>query len=70
MHLYAPDLTLREARERYFEINNFKNGGYEDAWVKLRLWRIPFAFPNTDGRRRAVRFHDLHHILTEYPTTW
>jgi hypothetical protein len=38
--------------------------------VVLRLWRIPLAFPNTEGRRRAVRFHDLHHVLTEYPTTW
>jgi hypothetical protein len=38
--------------------------------VKVKLWRIPIAFPNTDGRRQAVRFHDLHHVLTEYPTTW
>jgi ubiquinone biosynthesis protein Coq4 len=29
-----------------------------------------FAFPNTAARVRAVRFHDLHHVLTEYDTTW
>jgi hypothetical protein len=38
--------------------------------VRLKLWRIPLAFPNTEGRRRVVRFHDLHHVLTEYPTNW
>lgn len=38
--------------------------------MKVKLGRIPLAFPNTEGRRRAVRFHDVHHVLTEYPTTW
>lgn len=68
---FAPGLTLGEARARLFALGGLgEGGGYEDAWVKLRFWRIPFAFPNTAGRRRAVRFHDLHHVLTEYPTTW
>jgi hypothetical protein len=68
---FAPGLTLGEARARLFALGGLgDDGGYDDAWVKLKLWRIPFAFPNTDGRRRAVRFHDLHHVLTEYPTTW
>ena len=68
---FAPGLTLGEARARLFALGGLgDDGGYGDAWVKLRLWRIPLAFPNTEGRRQAVRFHDLHHVLTEYPTTW
>ncbi|MDT7690122.1 MAG: hypothetical protein QOE46_2881 [Acidobacteriota bacterium] len=68
---FAPELTLGEARSRLFALGNLGvNGGYDEAWVKLKLGRIPLAFPNTEGRRRAVRFHDLHHVLTEYPTTW
>ncbi len=68
---FEPGLTLGEARARLFALGGLgEDGGYGDAWVKLRLWRIPLAFPNTKGRRRAVRFHDLHHILTGYPTTW
>jgi hypothetical protein len=68
---FAPGLTLGEARARLFATGGLgDDGGYGDAWVRLKLWRIPFAFPNTTGRRRAVRFHDLHHVLTEYPTTW
>ena len=68
---FASGLTLGEARSRMFAIGGLgDDGGYNDAWVKVKLWRIPIAFPNTDGRRQAVRFHDLHHVLTEYPTTW
>jgi hypothetical protein len=70
MMLYDPELTLREARSRYFEINNFKDGGYDERWVKMKAGPIPIAFPNTKARLRAVKFHDLHHVLTEYPTTW
>jgi hypothetical protein len=68
---FAPELTLGEARARLFALGGLgEDGGYGDAWVRLKMWRIPFAFPNTAGRRRAVKFHDLHHVLTEYPTTW
>jgi hypothetical protein len=68
--IYDPELTLREARTLYFEINNFKDGGYGEAWVKMKAGPFPIWFPNTKARVRAVKYHDLHHVLTEYPTTW
>jgi hypothetical protein len=67
---YSPELTLREARERYFEINNFPGGGYDERWVKMKAGPLPIWFPNIPARHLAVRFHDLHHVLTEYETTW
>ena len=68
---YAPGLTLGEARRLYFELNGFgEDGGYEERWIKVKVWRLPVWLPNTKGRRKAVRLHDLHHIVTEYPTTW
>ena len=69
--IYNPEITLRDAREQYFRLNGFgADGGYEERWIKVKVWRVPVWLPNTEGRRRAVRLHDLHHILTEYPTTW
>ena len=69
--IYSPEMTLRDARARYFELNGFgADGGYEERWIKVKVWRVPVWLPNTEGRRKAVRLHDLHHILTEYPTTW
>ncbi len=68
---YPPDMTLREARALYFRLNNFgADGGYSERWIKVKVWRLPIWLPNTEGRCEAVKLHDLHHVLTEYPTTW
>jgi len=67
--LYADDMTMREARARYFDVNGFgEDGGYNDAWVDFELGPLPLPFPNTPGRIKAVKFHDLHHVLTGYET--
>jgi hypothetical protein len=69
--IYSPKITLGEARAEYFRLNNFgEDGGYKERWIKTNIWRIPIRLPNTEGRRKAVKLHDLHHVLTEYPTTW
>ncbi|MBS2030081.1 MAG: hypothetical protein JST54_19420 [Deltaproteobacteria bacterium] len=66
---YAPESTMRQARARYFEVNHFgDDGGYGSAWVDFKLGSIPFPFPNTPARVKAVRFHDLHHVITAYDT--
>ncbi len=66
---YEPELSLREARRRYFQANGFPpDGGYEADWVSFKIGPIPIAFPNTAGRKRAVPFHDLHHVATGYDT--
>src|SRR5258708_31947833 len=69
MAYYSPELTMRDARAEYFDRNNFKDGGYNDKWVSLKIGPIPFGFPNTKARVRPVKLHDLHHVLTEYETT-
>lgn len=69
--LYASDLTLRDARTTFFRLSDFPpDGGYDDRWIKVKYLRFPVWLPNVENRRRAVPLHDLHHILTEYPTTW
>jgi len=66
---YDPEMTMRAARAQYFDVNHFgESGGYDDAWVDFKLGPVPFPFPNTAGRIRAVKVHDLHHILTAYDT--
>ncbi|WP_437484907.1 hypothetical protein WME75_46165 [Sorangium sp. So ce1014] len=66
---YDEGLTMREARALYFDVNRFgADGGYGDAWVDFKLGPLPVPFPNTRARVRAVRYHDLHHVLTGYDT--
>ena len=68
---YDDATTLFDARNQYFLANDLgQDGGYDEAWVKLKLGKLPFAFPNVPARRRAVRVHDLHHLLTGYDTDW
>jgi hypothetical protein len=66
---YDDALTLREARALYFRENGFgEDGGYAERWVRVKLGPVPLAFPNTQARVRAVRYHDLHHVVTGYAT--
>ena len=67
---YDPALSLREARGRYFAANGLGEGGYEDKWVRFVVGPLHFAIPNTAERVRAVRYHDLHHVVTGYTTDW
>lgn len=68
---YDPALTMREARAQYFAANQFgPDGGYSDPWVNFKLGPVPLPFPNSASRVRALRFHDMHHILTGYDTNF
>jgi hypothetical protein len=69
MTSYDGTLSLRDARKRYFRDNAFgDDGGYAKKWVKVQLGPLPLAFPNSAARVRAVRYHDLHHVVTGYAT--
>jgi hypothetical protein len=66
---YDASLTMRAARAVYFRANGFgESGGYDDPWVSFKLGPVPVSFPNTPGWVSAVRYHDLHHVLTGYDT--
>lgn len=64
---YSERDTLRAARALYFERYGFGDGGYDAKWVALNsIGPIPVGFPNSAARVRAVKLHDLHHVLTGY----
>jgi hypothetical protein len=68
---YPAGATLREARAQYFLRAGFDERSYEERWVRIAVLGLPLVrFPNTAGRVRAVKRHDLHHVLTGYDTSW
>ncbi len=68
---YDSTSTMAAARDRYFAVNGFgADGGYNDAWANFELGSMPFPFPNTAARVRALRYHDLHHVLTGFDTNF
>ena len=72
MPCYSDDSKVRNARAQYFLQAGFAtDGGYGDRWVRLKVRGLTvFAFPNTAARVRSVKLHDIHHIVTEYDTSW
>lgn len=60
-------VAMREAKRATFARFGIpEDGGDSEAWVDFKLGPLPMPFPNTDARRRAVKLHDLHHVLTGY----
>ncbi len=68
--VYPNHLTIHAALQTYFAKYHFADGGYNDAYFKIKLGPVFIPLPNTKARVAAVKFHDIHHILTEYPATW
>jgi len=68
---YSSTLTLGEALDIFFEKHNLgEEGGLNSNWAYLdfKWFRIPF--PNPESRKKALIFHDIHHIVTGYESDW
>lgn len=60
---------LREAAAQHLSDERLApDAGADDRWVKTKIGPIPFAYPNTKGRKKLVQAHDLHHLLAGYHT--
>ena len=70
MNVYDDALSLGAARAQYFARSGFDESSYVDRWVRLQAGPLRLWLPNTAARVRAVRLHDLHHVVTGYDTSW
>ena len=71
MSAYNPSITLRQALDIFFAKHNLgEEGGLNSNWAYLdfKWFRIPF--PNPESRKKALIFHDIHHIVTGYESDW
>lgn len=65
------DLTVKQAIAQFYERNNFdQDGGVTPPVVWLKLGPIPLPIFNIPSRRRALRMHDIHHVVMRYQATW
>lgn len=62
-----PD-TPRELLPLFYEDHHLGfDGGQSSSSVRIDMTKgIYFFVPNFDARRKAVLWHDIHHLLTEY----
>ena len=65
---FSAEWSVRHALDNYLRENGFTEKEYDASYVWVSFWRFTFPFPNPPSRRRAVRLHDLHHVVTGYGT--
>lgn len=68
--IYSNELKIEDALQIYFTKYHFAEGGYNDKYFKIKIGPILIPFPNSKSRLKAVKFHDIHHLLTEYTALW
>ena len=68
--IYSNEMKIEEALQIYFAKYHFADGGYNDKYFKIKIGSLFIPFPNTKSRIKAVKFHDIHHLVTEYTAFW
>lgn len=65
------DNTPKELLADFYKEHNLEeNGGFADNKVKVEITQgIYFYIPNFPARKKALLKHDMHHLITAYPTT-
>jgi hypothetical protein len=59
--------NIKDALNTFYKKNDFgADGGANKKTAKIKIGRWNFIIPNTQGRKRALIFHDIHHIVAEY----
>ena len=71
MAVYESTQTVNQSLELYFVKENLgKDGGLNEAWGRIKIWKFHIPIPNTNARKKALVFHDIHHIVTGYDGDW
>ena len=65
---FPSEMSVRMARDIYLGENGFSTDQYDADRVTVNFWGIRFPVPNPQSRKLAVRYHDLHHVITGYGT--
>lgn len=68
MESFAAHRLVVEGRDLYLAENGFNTDAYEAASVVVSLFGVSFRTPTTERRRRALKLHDLHHVVTGFGT--
>ena len=64
----SPAVSVRDARDGYLANNGFTLAGYTELFATFNFFGAHITIPNTAHRRRALPFHDLHHLALGFGT--
>lgn len=71
MSEYPAQQIVKEAMQNYFKAHNLgEDGGLNKTWAKIKVGKIYLPLLNIPARRKALVFHDIHHIVTGFAGDW
>ncbi|MFN0215449.1 MAG: hypothetical protein ACKVT2_14420 [Saprospiraceae bacterium] len=65
------ELSVKEAINNFYQRNDFgDDGGLGQSvnWVKIGF--LPLPIFNLPSRKKALRIHDIHHVVMGFDTSW
>lgn len=64
-------MLVSEALEAWFRKYDLgPDGGLNQSWGRIKVGKIGIPIPNTNSRKKALVFHDIHHVATGYTGDW
>jgi len=63
-----PAMTVRAARDLYLSENGFTTASYTEEHARLSFFGLPIVIKNSEGRKRGLPCHDLHHVALGFGT--
>ena len=61
--------SVREALAEHLAASGLPpDAGDSDPFAVVKIFCLPYPIPNTRARKRAVRIHDLNHLVSGYQT--
>ena len=62
-------LSVRQALAEHLATSGLpSDAGDSEPFAVVRIFYLPYPIPNTRARKRAVRIHDLNHLVSGYKT--
>lgn len=62
-------LSVREALVEHLAASGLPpDAGDSESFAVVKIFYLPYPIPNTRARKRAVRIHDLNHLVSGYKT--
>jgi hypothetical protein len=65
----SPASSVRGALAEHLAASGLPpDAGNSDPFAVVKIFYLPYPIPNTRARKRAVRIHDLNHLVSGYET--
>lgn len=62
------DWSVSQALAAFLSENGFTTEHYNEPTFPVTVFGINWRIPNPDSHKVAIRFHDLHHVVTGFGT--